>query len=248
MEIGAYGTDGYVQQLYSTFFFDNYTDADIIGIVDADVIFNTFLTIQSIIDTQGRLFKAALHGNHFKADAICLKEDVNINFMSTEVMPQFFFRDTFAKLREHIMQLFNVSTFDDAWKQFAVAEFSPANLLSFYGVTREVDKYHIILPEDIEGMITVGNNRPGSDPVWKVACCRMYGSENRDCPTNWVQDTTHATTPEGVGWYKYLNIEANTKQAWAYNATLVDAHYRNVAAALEGIDPDRRERMKNACG
>jgi hypothetical protein len=36
--VSHYTTAGYTRQLYSTFFFDNYTDADIIGIVDADII------------------------------------------------------------------------------------------------------------------------------------------------------------------------------------------------------------------
>jgi hypothetical protein len=40
---GIMHTVGYTRQLYSTFFFDNYTDADVIWIIDSDMCFQTVL-------------------------------------------------------------------------------------------------------------------------------------------------------------------------------------------------------------
>ena len=248
---GYYGGEGYARQLYSTFFLDNSTDADVIGVIDADNEFNTYLTYESIFDPQGRILHPLIHGDPFPGDSLCLREVVNMSAMSTEVMPLWFFRDTYTKLRAHVLsRVYPGKSFDEAWTSFANnTKLSPVNILSHFADTREHVRYKAITNQDPEGMITVATNRPlPSGQFWKTACCRMWGQNiSTNCPVDAQTNVPHVLNFEGVGTYKLLGLESNYMHVWSNNSRLVDEHYGRVHRALAALEPVERDKRMKLC-
>jgi len=50
-----YNRPGYDRQQWSTFHMDRYSDADIIGVVDSDATFFSYLTPENVTDAEGRI-------------------------------------------------------------------------------------------------------------------------------------------------------------------------------------------------
>jgi len=174
---GHYATEGYSRQLYSTFFFDKYTDADVIGVIDVDNIFFTVLTESNILNDINQIYLPAVVGDHYEGDSIALNTTIPFDFMFTDVMPKWFYRKTFTELRMFLETVDN-GPFNVSWKRFGSYWMAPVNILSYYGLMHQPDLYALILPTDSVGYIPVALNRPPNLPGVNVrffGCCRLYG-------------------------------------------------------------------------
>ena len=245
---------GYTRQLYSTFFFDLHTDADVIGVVDTDTEFSTFLTYDTIFDSLGRILQAELHGDEFyPGDALCLGEHVNKSTMNTEVMPIWFFRETFSNLRRHLLTSVNPGlTFDEAWAKICNnTPLSPVNVLHHFCSVKENATYKMVSNLDPYGMIVAAMNRwyvCKSCNFWQIACCRLWGeniSAQGHCPTSWRTDIGHVLSFDNVGVHS--KNPNNSHLTWSGNAALVKKHYSNAAQLLAEMPPLQKDRMKHNC-
>jgi hypothetical protein len=233
-------TEGYTRQLYSTFFFDKYTDADIIGIIDSDMCFQTVLTIDSILDSAGRVYKGALIGDMYPGNSLALKEESLYDFMGTDAMPQFFYRTTFTNLRKHIMKLFGVASFEDAWERFANARLSPVNVISYYAVKYEQERYRLVLPNDTVGMIVPASNRPNYWLLWRTGCCHVFGEAIPGvyAPTQKMKGHCRGIMNDNAHVLHFNNVDRDSRNgglrevAWEKNTALRKEHYRNVRSIL----------------
>jgi hypothetical protein len=97
---------------------------------------------------------------YYPGNSDCLKQETHYDFMGTDIMPQFFYRDTLVNARNHILHMHGNVSFEDAWKIFARKRLSPVNVLSTYAITHEPSRYKLVLPNDTVGMISVASNRP----------------------------------------------------------------------------------------
>lgn len=98
---------GYDRQQWSTFYFDTFVKEDIIGIVDSDSTFTSYLTNNNFIKDNKILIKGIspiapyvnpyhkdnyiyMSGSHYENDNIALGFETKYNLMITNLMPIFF--------------------------------------------------------------------------------------------------------------------------------------------------------------
>lgn len=80
-------------------------------------------------------------GSHYDGDARALGYETPWDFMYTDVMPKFFWRETFQLCREYIRHRWNASTFDEAFPKFAYGKYSQFNILSYCALKLEPHRY-----------------------------------------------------------------------------------------------------------
>ena len=156
---GAYGRWGYDRQQWSTFYFDKYSNNEIIGCVDSDSTFFSFLRPRDIFyDNKIKLHVVTPNYNHtnktfyflskndgdtYRNDKVALKIKTPYEYMRTIRMPIFFYKETFENCRNYISKKWNIP-FDEAFKIFSRDEYSQFNILVNYALKFEKDKYYAV--------------------------------------------------------------------------------------------------------
>jgi len=176
---GVYGRWGYDRQQWSTFYFDKYSDKNIIGVVDSDSTFFSYVRPKDIFfenkiklhvvlpkihhfnNRLSNMAKSYGEGDHYKNDKVALKIDTPYEYMYTNRMPIFFYKETFENCRNYISKQWNMS-FDEAFKTFSRDQYSQFNILVNYALTFEPDKYHAVFNDkeftETNNIISVGQN------------------------------------------------------------------------------------------
>ena len=114
---------GYMQQLYSSFLMDLYTNASIIAWVDTDTMFTTVVTDRKIMNDDGRLIVKGMNNfnksEHHWIDAwddhtwATIGHPMVADFMI--YFPIFIFASTIKNCREYIMLRYQRDSFEDAF-------------------------------------------------------------------------------------------------------------------------------------
>eukprot|EP00906_Rhabdomonas_costata_P025355 RCo036267 len=231
---GWNGRPGYTRQMRSTFYLDNFSNRTVIGLMDSDACFFSFLTDEVLLDPQGRLFLRMAHDpSQYAKDAALLGlSRGTLDAMWIDRMPIFFWRETIANVRRFLTQRYHVQTFDQAFvKLLDVGRFSPVNVLALYAAHFEPQRYHVVPHDRRTGVVSVGGNR--CRPLdFAAGCCQTHAV--RCSP--WSQsDISHVLR------YNHYRV------AWWYHRRLWDDHYQRVARELRKMPDARRAAMKRAC-
>lgn len=137
-----YASMGYTRQSYTTWFFDQYSDSEIIGIIDSDVSITSYMLPSSLISGKQIILHGVWDGGTYLNDYVALglnRTNANgtinrlFDLMITNYMPQFLYRSTYINARKFVMKTLGVQTFTEAWKIFAVSDMCSANVIANYG-------------------------------------------------------------------------------------------------------------------
>lgn len=180
-----YNRSGYQRQQWSSFYLDRYTDADVIGLLDTDVRMYSLLTEDMIFDNQGRILARGIVGDHYWGDKYALKEEdrgpLDVDFMYTDAFPMFFWRHTFANVREHVAGLWGVD-FDTAFRIITAKVYNWQNIIYQYALRQQPGWYSLRLNNDSRHpTLTCGSHRITTDIDVMIGCCRSFGV-NCLCP------------------------------------------------------------------
>ena len=145
---GAPKSPGYNRQLWSSFFFDLYTNDPIIAWMDSDVAFITPVTKSSIFsNTKLRVlgWDCTFHFPWVKQWAITTERALGLPFVADYMsyFPVYIYRDTFLHCREYIIKHWNVNDFEQAFRLFYNDRnmLSPVSVLLSYAWFFERDRY-----------------------------------------------------------------------------------------------------------
>ena len=250
-----YARAGYDRQQWDTFHLDLHTDTDMIGILDADACLNTYLTHESALSDDGRIILRAIgldppnYANDLKAlnistamlctalrsseghaTQVDCPEGHALNFMYTDTMPMWFWRDTLPKCRSYIAQQWN-SSFAEAFRQFSKDSFSQFNIMSHCALLLEPDRYKLVLSSDPVGAVFVGANMCKTQDG-QIGCCRSFG---QSCETEFGVDNMHV-----LRWLK-KPLEQNK---------VAESYYSKVAeqvSRMRECEPRQLHQMTWAC-
>ena len=114
---------GYNRQLWSSFFFDLYTNDPIIAWMDSDVAFVTPVTKSSIFNgTKLRVlgWDCTFHFTWVQEWALTTERALGLPYVADYMsfFPVYIYRDTFVRCRKHILKHLKVTNFEDAFKLF----------------------------------------------------------------------------------------------------------------------------------
>jgi hypothetical protein len=186
---------GYDRQQWSTFYMDIFAQQDIIGVVDSDSTFTSYLTDEAIMTLDGKIkikgikpLKDWEHwcielkntfifkdGSQYSNDDFALKFKTEYALMETNIMPIFFWKETFINFRNYISDQFKMS-FDEAYKIFSVKPYCQFNILANYALKFESDKYQFInLKDQGNDKISVAQN---GCPTSRDTLCGLIKSFN----------------------------------------------------------------------
>ena len=145
---GSPKSAGYNRQLWSSFFFDLYTNDPIIAWMDSDVAFITPVTKSSIFKgTKLRVlgWDCTFQFAWVKQWAITSERALGLPFVADfmSYFPVYIYRDTFVHCREYIMRHLNVSNFEQAFGLFYHDGnmLSPVSVVLSYAWFFERDRY-----------------------------------------------------------------------------------------------------------
>lgn len=185
---------GYDRQQWSTFYMDTFVEEDIIGIVDSDSTFTTYLTDENIFSKEGKIkilgikptsewvhwcpessgFKFK-NGSQHENDDVALKFPTEYDCMATNIMPFFFWKSTFQNFRNYISNIWDMP-FDEAYKIFSQKQYCQFNILVNYALKFESEKYEFIdLKTDNIGKVSVAQN---GCPTSRDTLCGAINSFN----------------------------------------------------------------------
>ena len=153
---------GYDRQQWSTFYMDAYVTQDIVGIVDSDSTFTSYLTDENIYTSDGKIKLFGLKplstwkhwcpessyyvfkdGAQHINDDVALKFDTTYDLMCTNIMPMFFWRSSFLNFRNYIASIWGMS-FDEAYIEFSKKPYCQFNILANFVLKFEPDKYEFV--------------------------------------------------------------------------------------------------------
>ncbi len=259
----TYGRAGYDRQQFDTFYLDEHTKSEVIGVVDSDACFHTFLTQSGIFADDGRIilrsiglekhYENVLSALNLTTTMLCShlassnsqiacpsfdSDELYFNVMWTDTMPMWFWRDTFETCRSFISSRWGMS-FPEAFKEFSRKSFSQFDILANCALLLSPDRYKLVLPDDLEGVVSVGSNRCIPEHE-RIGCCRTYGVSCKQ-----KEDHTE---------YEHILRYNNVKVAWLLNSTqamhMADQYYDVVRGSVQWLlerQPEKFETMKDGC-
>eukprot|EP01083_Nonionella_stella_P020553 56991_1 len=231
---------GYDRQLWATFWLDNYTDADIVGVIDSDAQIYSFITLNTILDASNKIKTQSNAGDHYKGDARILQfEDFTYyDFMFPDRFPQWFWRDTFEHTRQYLMKKYNQRTFDEAYSVFSTPGYSQFNILYQYSMKFEHDRYSNVpchLHDISMGMVSVACNRCREEDILR-GCCYNFGDV--------VSDKCLGLHPSK---YEFLWRYTNCKNIWTNTIEMVQEYTQSLFDKFAEMDEDEIELKKQHC-
>ena len=242
---------GYDRQQWSTFYMDTHVDQDIIGVVDSDSTFTSYLTDENIFTKEGKIkiigtkpsstekhsspeyrdsYKM-LDGSQWPNDDVALKFKTTYDAMFTNIMPIFFHRSSFLNLRNYISSVWNMS-FDEAFKIFSLNPYSQFNILVNYVLKFEADKYEFI---DLK------------DPTNK----ERFAVAQNGCPTSFdslcgvIQSFSlpKSSIPSSIKIQKslYASFGYCVNENMPYEELLIDTRHANNVSHFNNVPCSREE-------
>ena len=137
---------GYNRQLWSSFFMDLFSNDSIIAWMDNDVAFITPMTKSSIFTgTKLRVLGTDCSlGDGWvqtwaKTTELALGLPYVADFMT--YFPVYIYRDTFTHCRDYILNRFNTSDFEEAFRKFYTGYLSPVSIVMGYAWYFERERY-----------------------------------------------------------------------------------------------------------
>ncbi len=262
---------GYDRQQWSTFYMDTFTDRDVIGVVDSDSTFTSYLTDERIFTPDGKI---KLHGvkplsswKHWSAeskkyvfkngaqhvnDDIALKFDTEYDLMCTNLMPMFFWKTTFHNLRNYISSIWDMS-FDEAYKVFSRKPYCQFNILANYALRFEPDKYEFVdvkLPS-VDKVIAAQNGCPTSRDTFvgllrsfRITEDRIPKSIRIQCSrsSSFGKVALNLTHQEFLDDSRHANNFAHFLNVPCSKED-IDAHYSDVYRDIDRLPDDERKRL-----
>eukprot|EP01012_Entosiphon_sulcatum_P023685 TRINITY_DN28791_c0_g1_i1.p1 TRINITY_DN28791_c0_g1~~TRINITY_DN28791_c0_g1_i1.p1 ORF type:complete len:541 (+),score=82.88 TRINITY_DN28791_c0_g1_i1:90-1625(+) len=144
-----YTTVGYSRQQYSTFWADRYSQAEFVGIVDADAAFNTLVAPEDLFEGgKPRLIGYLGEKGPFWDKTVVAATERAVGhphvacFMAN--FPVVIRRSHFQLIRDHISRVLGVATFDAAFNVFAQQSFSQFNIMlhALWYIARDQYTWH----------------------------------------------------------------------------------------------------------
>lgn len=237
-----YARPGYDRQQWSTFHLDLLADTqhEVIGVIDGDASLFSYVTRESIFAPDGRIIlRAANAPDHYHMDKVALGFPTTpYDFMWIDRMPIWFWKSTFAKVRNHISGHWG-SSFNDAFRNFSISKYSQFNIMAHYALVMEPDRYVLVDHRNTNGTISVGCNRCLKYDV-HMGCCSVFGVGCNTTSSRFRRsEIAHG-----------LNRFNNYKVAWEKDTSLLKSHLLNVqreVSRLESRNHSMLESMRDAC-
>lgn len=239
-----YCTVGYTRQQWSSFYLDKYTNATIIGQMDSDARLFSFLAPFNVAtDNHGKVIVRAIPHDHelYQGDQWFLKSGAkDINSMTANNFPMFFWRETFGTFRAHVAALHGVAQFDDAFSklQDTGLGFSWQNLIYRFALFYRKQQYSLCDPYSPKSMcFTIGYNGD-CEPTRQVAagCCRTFNELT--CDDTLKRDSQHLLQQGYMYRYNQVPMYISRKD-------LVDVHYERIHEYLQQV-PEAKA-MQDQC-
>ena len=258
---------GYDRQQWSTFYMDLYSDADIIGVVDSDSTFTSYLTYENILTEDGRIllhaispktyWKTQLHitsdGDQYSNDKVALGFHCEWDLMCTNRMPMFFWKSTFINLRNYIAELYGVN-FDEAFKIFSRKPFCQFNILANYALKFEPEKYEICdqLSQSTSLMSVCQNGCPNTRDII-VGGINSFNINQKDIPKNLKARGRILGSGTPIPQLTYKELLEDLMHANNFSCILnnpcqkkyMDQHYLNVSRDIKKLPTHEQERLRN---
>eukprot|EP00929_Paragymnodinium_shiwhaense_P090715 TRINITY_DN50858_c0_g1_i1.p1 TRINITY_DN50858_c0_g1~~TRINITY_DN50858_c0_g1_i1.p1 ORF type:complete len:363 (+),score=51.54 TRINITY_DN50858_c0_g1_i1:151-1239(+) len=176
-----YNRVGYNRQCWSQFYLDNWTDANIIGALDADARFYGVLTDDMISLGDGKILARGMMNDHFPGDKLALNFSISIDFMWVNVFPMFYWRSTFAVARQAVEAAWGLP-FDKAYYEFSREPYSPQNILYQVGLKHEPGRYDVRMANNRrKPTLQCGSDRRVHEMDMMLGCCTSF-AVNCKCP------------------------------------------------------------------
>eukprot|EP00931_Biecheleriopsis_adriatica_P036989 TRINITY_DN21234_c0_g1_i1.p1 TRINITY_DN21234_c0_g1~~TRINITY_DN21234_c0_g1_i1.p1 ORF type:complete len:764 (-),score=59.95 TRINITY_DN21234_c0_g1_i1:116-2407(-) len=201
-------TVGYQRQMWSSFWLDKYTDADVIAQLDSDAQIVTLISPDTFFDKSGKLFLRALLQDHWQGDRL-IDHDVrtrlgkivpDIDAMWLDHMPMFFWRNTFSNFRKTITRAMAANSFDEAFRSFMSSRYSWQNMLYQYALAFESQSYVLRNPTNpAQLVLSIGTNKPIDVRRMQAGCCRSFKlTKTEGCTSEMLQDSSHVLSFNNV--------------------------------------------------
>ncbi len=251
---------GYDRQQWSTFYMDTHSERDVLGVVDSDATFYSYLTRKNIFSGDGRVLLSAYRlsrdsrshlvrrlarsedGCAYRNDRVALGEDAPYDGMLPNRMPIWFWRSTYSACRAHIALQWGTD-FDAAFETFSRAPYSAFNILANYAIRHEPDRYavHLMDSPDQE-VVSVGQNGCISALDLAAGGLRTFRvSRDEQLPAAIKQAYHHLVADTG-----HLNRLARVSGGATIGQAQANRHYATVWEEIDGLPPEQRHTMRRA--
>jgi len=207
---GRYAERGYTRQLYDTFHLDELVwpsaagseddvafhgaepRTDVVGVVDSDAQLYTVFPPRPLLSPAAALRRRGLpiiakEKDFWLGDERLLREPTPVDSMSTEMMPELFWRETFSQLRAHVAAAHSLLLFEEVWlRLFHLNDggddywVSPANALANFGLSHDPGGYALELLGGNETAPPLGSNRPDALHL-AASCCATFDGLGGRC-------------------------------------------------------------------
>lgn len=212
---------GYDRQLWATFWLDNYTDSDIIGVIDSDAMIYSLITLSTILTSDAKIRIQSTLPDHFPNDSKVLEFDnfTYYDYMYPDRFPQWFWKDTFKNVRQWLMRKYHQTTFNDAYAVFSYERHCQFNIMYDYAMKFELERYQNYPFNTDNGVISVACNRCRENDI-ALGCCYNYGVCNKEYRFQTNDD------------FKFLWRYNNYKVHWKDVAEIVKQYNRSMIQKL----------------
>lgn len=253
-----YNRWGYDRQQWSTFYMDAQSDRDVLGVVDSDATFYTYLTRQNIFSGDGRIMLTVCRPSRlspwevarmlvrsedecaYRNDKVALGEDSPYECMMTNRMPIWFWRSTYEACRKHVERHWNTS-FDTAFASFSRAPYCAFNILANYAIKYEPERYKIrLFDSPDEDVISVAQNGCLSALDMVAGGLRTFRFTPEDGLPEQIRRVYHDLMADRI----HLNRLAHEACAVTISAPRAEQHYAKVWEDVEQLSPEQRNLMR----
>ena len=255
-----YNRWGYDRQQWSTFYMDAYSERDILGVVDSDATFYTYLTRQNILSDEEKIILSVYRptvkspsylvrrlarsedGCAYRNDKLALGEESPYESIMTNRMPIWFWRSTYAACRDHIARKWN-TRFDAAFEIFSRAPYSAFNILANYAIKHEPDRYQIRLMDAPErDVLSVAQNGCISRLDLVAGGLRTFQVPRGDH----LPEEINRVYPELIADTIHLNRLAHVACGVTVDQERAASHYAAVWEELDQLPPEQRNSIRDA--
>ena len=263
---------GYDRQQWSTFYMDTFTDHDVIGVVDSDSTLTSYLTDEVIFtndnkiklkgvkplvgwkhwakESESYVFK---NGAQHKNDDVALKFETTIDLMATNMMPIFFWKDTFKNFRNYIADVWGMS-FNEAYKCFSREPYCQFNILANYALKFESDRYEFVdLFTDLNGKLAVAQNGCPTTRDVLAGVIRSFNIPEDDLKAVVIKSSTLSSFGGVSTDFVFHDLINDTRHSnnFSYfvgnpcSSDEIDVHYQNVKRDLLKLSNDELSNLVN---
>lgn len=265
---------GYDRQQWSTFYMDTYVEEDIIGVVDSDSTFTSYLTDEIVFAKNGKIkikgikplstFKhwsiessdyVFKNGSQYENDEVALKFSTEFGVMESNLMPIFFYKESFKKCRDYISEIWGMS-FDEAYKVFSRNPYCQFNILANYVLKFESDRYEFVdLFSNTLGKTVVAQN---GCPTSRDTLCGLV--KTFKISEDYITNNTIIIQTSKIS--SFGDVDKNNNYETIYNDTRhannfahfcnhpckleeIEEHYKNVYRDIDSLTENNKNKLTN---